>query len=485
MNRLSQRAEVAAPADLPSACMPAALVDAALALLTDVAGARLALAIDPDGEVHLRRCAGSPAPDPRDLLREVELGADAQWRAATVPAAWRSAGVVDLAVYRTPGESGWLAVGWADPPTEAGVGWVRTALALTGERRTRLRLERRLRDLTDRFGPGEEPGSALGDDRQTGGNLDRLLDSSPAAILILDAWRRIVRANSAARELLGGDPVGRAATELSPWFGTDGHGVEARALDGRPLVLDVAVDALDADGSRAVYLRVADPRHAHELRAAALRAAEDRRGRAQDVNDDVVQGLTAAILALQQDKPQAATRFLEQTLTAARQLMADWVTDSDGSGIRPGALVRNLASVLPAHPSASPELGGGSASVAFPRVLVVDDSEDVRVLLCAQLEDSGKATVVGQAASGREAVRLAAALQPDLVFLDLSMPEMDGLQALPQILAAVPGVKVVVMSGFDERSVAEQVLAGGAARYLEKGLRMNLAAIIDEVYQAA
>lgn len=116
------------------------------------------------------------------------------------------------------------------------------------------------------------------------------------------------------------------------------------------------------------------------------------------------------------------------------------------------------------------------------RILVVDDNEDIRSLLCAQLRSLGRGTVVGQAADGEDAVRQAAELQPDLVFLDLSMPDMDGLEALPRILGVVADVKVVVMSGFDRRSVAAQVLASGAAQYVETGLRMNLAAVIDEIY---
>ena len=314
-----------------------------------------------------------------------------------------------------------------------------------------------------------------------------LVESCPDAILVLDGAGTIVQANRVAHLLLGGDPIGIAAATISAGLRTAGQDVAARALDGRVRELDVTVSALhDVDGEDmvAVYLRDASVRHADEARAAALREAQVRRRQAQEINDDVVQGLTAAIFAMEGGSTTAAISYLEQTLSAARRLMNDWTEGSDGGTVRPGSLVRKLASVLPPPPpqAAEDRLSGPSGG---RRILVVDDNSDVRKLLCAQLQSLGKGTVVGEAADGQEAVLLAAQLQPDLVFLDLSMPAMDGLEALPHILDAVPGVKVIVMSGFDHRSVAQQVLDSGAAGYVEKGLRMNLGAVIDQIYQAA
>lgn len=315
-----------------------------------------------------------------------------------------------------------------------------------------------------------------------------LVESCPDAILVLDGAGTIVQANRVAHLLLGGDLIGIAAEEISAGLRTSGQDVAARALDGRARELDVTVSELhDAEGDNmvAVYLRDASVRHADEARAAALREAQVRRRQAQEINDDVVQGLTAAILAMEGGSTTAATSYLEQTLSAARRLMNDWTEGSERGTVRPGSLVRKLASVLPpATPPADADPRVADAS-GVRRILVVDDNSDVRKLLCAQLETLGKGQVVGEAADGEEAVRLAAQLQPDLVFLDLSMPAMDGLEALPHILEAVPGVKVIVMSGFDHRTVAQQVLDSGAAGYVEKGLRMNLGAVIDQIYAAA
>lgn len=104
-------------------------------------------------------------------------------------------------------------------------------------------------------------------------------------------------------------------------------------------------------------------------------------------------------------------------------------------------------------------------------VLIVDDSEDIRHFAKLVLEAEGF-DVVGQAGSGAEGVEMAGELQPNVVLLDLAMPDMDGLQALPQILAASPGVKVVVLSGFD-REFGEQAIALGASHYVQKGCRLS------------
>jgi DNA-binding response OmpR family regulator len=104
------------------------------------------------------------------------------------------------------------------------------------------------------------------------------------------------------------------------------------------------------------------------------------------------------------------------------------------------------------------------------RVVIADDVDDMRFLLRKALERSTQFTVVGEAADGRQAVDEAVRYRPDLALLDLSMPVMDGLDALPLIRAAVPGCTVVVLSGFDTDAMAHQAMQAGAAAYLVKGL---------------
>lgn len=105
------------------------------------------------------------------------------------------------------------------------------------------------------------------------------------------------------------------------------------------------------------------------------------------------------------------------------------------------------------------------------RVLVADDVDDLRHLVTLSLERSGRFQVVAEAANGADAVELAERLQPDLCLLDMSMPVMDGLEALPKIRAVAPGCIVVVLSGFDAERMAATALARGAAGYIAKGLR--------------
>jgi DNA-binding NarL/FixJ family response regulator len=101
------------------------------------------------------------------------------------------------------------------------------------------------------------------------------------------------------------------------------------------------------------------------------------------------------------------------------------------------------------------------------RILIVDDHPLTRDALSSLL-DAGGFDVVGEAADGAAALELARSLQPDLVLLDLSMPGLDGLSALPRLRAAAPGCEVVVLtaSGTEDNLLA--AIRGGAAGYLLK-----------------
>jgi DNA-binding NarL/FixJ family response regulator len=115
------------------------------------------------------------------------------------------------------------------------------------------------------------------------------------------------------------------------------------------------------------------------------------------------------------------------------------------------------------------------------RILIVDDHPLTRDALSGLLAQHGF-DVVGLAAGGEEAIGMAAELQPDLVLLDLSMPGMDGLEALPRIKAVAPDTKIIVFSGFSARRLAERSLALGADEYVEKGAPMDA---IRETVRAA
>jgi DNA-binding NarL/FixJ family response regulator len=101
------------------------------------------------------------------------------------------------------------------------------------------------------------------------------------------------------------------------------------------------------------------------------------------------------------------------------------------------------------------------------RILVVDDHPLTRDALAALLAQNGFA-VAGVAASGAEAVEQARSLQPQLVLLDLTMPDMSGLEALPLVREAAPGAEVVVLTASEDEDSLLQAIRGGAAGYLLK-----------------
>lgn len=112
-------------------------------------------------------------------------------------------------------------------------------------------------------------------------------------------------------------------------------------------------------------------------------------------------------------------------------------------------------------------------SVGVPvRVLIADDAPDIRLLLRMYLADS-RLRVVGEATNGVEAVEMVKAEQPDAVILDLAMPVMDGLEAIPLIKEAAPATKIVVLSGFDAQRMAERAMTLGAETYLQKGVALG------------
>jgi DNA-binding NarL/FixJ family response regulator len=102
-----------------------------------------------------------------------------------------------------------------------------------------------------------------------------------------------------------------------------------------------------------------------------------------------------------------------------------------------------------------------------PSILLVDDHPLTREGLAALLAGNGF-EVVGQAGDGREAIDLARELQPDVVLLDLSMPELDGLAALPRLRAEAPNCEVVVLTASGDEGNLLAAIRGGAAGYLLK-----------------
>jgi CheY-like chemotaxis protein len=110
-----------------------------------------------------------------------------------------------------------------------------------------------------------------------------------------------------------------------------------------------------------------------------------------------------------------------------------------------------------------PEQGGRTT-----RFLVVDDAREVRWLVGILLEDVPTWTVAGEAGDGAQAIARARELHPDVVLLDMSMPVMDGLEALPELRCALPEALIVLLTAFPVADVVEIAQSFGADACLDK-----------------
>ena len=102
-------------------------------------------------------------------------------------------------------------------------------------------------------------------------------------------------------------------------------------------------------------------------------------------------------------------------------------------------------------------------------VVLVDDAPDVRGVIRALLRRDPNFSVVGEAGDGAQGVEVVRDLRPDLVLLDLAMPVMDGLTALPLMLQASPGTRVVVLSAFGTDRTVAAAMDAGATAFIHKG----------------
>ena len=115
-------------------------------------------------------------------------------------------------------------------------------------------------------------------------------------------------------------------------------------------------------------------------------------------------------------------------------------------------------------------------------VLLADDHAIVRQGLASLLSSAGDIRVVGEAANGREAVRMALELRPDVVVIDLAMPELNGIEATRQIIRAGLPSKIIVLSSYDDEEYVDRLATEGATGYLLK--RTAATELIDAVREA-
>jgi two-component system response regulator NreC len=116
------------------------------------------------------------------------------------------------------------------------------------------------------------------------------------------------------------------------------------------------------------------------------------------------------------------------------------------------------------------------------RILIADDHSVVRAGLRALIHGAADAQVVAEAASGEEALRLAAELRPEVVLLDISLPGMDGITALGHLRGVAPATRVLIMTMHEDAALVRAALAAGASGYIiKRALEAELITAIEAV----
>ncbi len=101
------------------------------------------------------------------------------------------------------------------------------------------------------------------------------------------------------------------------------------------------------------------------------------------------------------------------------------------------------------------------------KVLIVDDATVVRKMIGTVIRDLGH-EVVGEACTGLEGIYKVRELEPDIMFLDITMPEMDGLTAIPKILESNPKTKIIVCSALGQKEMVVEAIQKGAKNFIVK-----------------
>jgi two-component system chemotaxis response regulator CheY len=117
------------------------------------------------------------------------------------------------------------------------------------------------------------------------------------------------------------------------------------------------------------------------------------------------------------------------------------------------------------------------------RILIADDLSFIR-LVQKEAIASGGYRIVGEASTGREAVEKYAQLRPDLIVLDITMPEMNGLEAMKRILAIDPQARIIICSAIGQQSLIVEAISAGAMDFIVKPFKPErLVAAIDKALE--
>ncbi|WP_310739871.1 response regulator [Oceanobacillus alkalisoli] len=114
-------------------------------------------------------------------------------------------------------------------------------------------------------------------------------------------------------------------------------------------------------------------------------------------------------------------------------------------------------------------------------ILLVDDSSFMRKYIANILNDTKKYNVIAEASNGREAILKFHSYKPDIVIMDVTMDEMDGIQALKHLVRLYPGIKVIMCSSLGHHFYVDECLKNGAKAFLVKSNLKEILNVLDKV----
>ncbi|MGE5474476.1 MAG: response regulator [Ignavibacteriales bacterium] len=118
-------------------------------------------------------------------------------------------------------------------------------------------------------------------------------------------------------------------------------------------------------------------------------------------------------------------------------------------------------------------------------ILIVDDAIFMRIILKKLFELDGRCDVIGEATNGNEAIEKASALQPDIITMDIVMPDLNGLEAVKIIREKSPNTKVVMMTSVSNHQMIDKALEAGAYDYLPKPIDdKDVKVLLDKIFDS-
>ena len=207
---------------------------------------------------------------------------------------------------------------------------------------------------------------------------------------------------------------------------------------------------------------------------------KERERQAFEINDNLVQGLSVAKYSLEMGQEDRGRRAVNESLRKARVMTTDLLGES---------VLRTITPAPASSGATGPRRSGEermevAESADTISVYLVDDVPELRELIRYGLEGDEDFTVVGEAGDGAAALEGIAETRPSAVLLDLSMPGMDGLEAIPEIRRGRPEIAIVILSGFSASRMERKARERGADGYVEKGTPMaDLRQVVREAVE--